>query len=49
MLNDDGAAVAAIHVPDRMPPGSVTLHHAFLVYTASGVHWVSNAVPLSLK
>ena len=50
-LDANGSANASFNVPSGLPPmGSVTLHHAFLVYDAGGrFHMASNPVPLRLE
>ena len=50
-LDANGAATASFNVPSGLPPlGSVTLHHAFIVYDAQGRFYLaSNAVPLGLE
>lgn len=49
VLDANGAATAAIQIPSSLPPGSVTLNHAFVVYTGGAFHMASNAVPLGLR
>ncbi|MCA8956458.1 MAG: FG-GAP repeat protein [Planctomycetes bacterium] len=48
-LDANGAATAALQVPNNLPPGSITLYHAFLVYNGSTFYMASNGASVLLK
>ncbi len=49
-LDANGLATASLNFPTGLPPIPFTVHHAYVVYDASGrFYMASNAVPLRLK